>query len=177
MALVVFLRGINVGGHRRFRPTVLAEQLKHLDVVNVGTAGTFVARHPVSQATLRAELLRRIPFEAEIMICEGRKVVELVGQDFFAGHPVRHDIVRFVSVLSRRPRSAPLLPLSLPAPGTWLVKALALDGRFLVGIYRRQMKAIGYLGALDRLLGVPVTTRSWNTMIAVARVLDNGATS
>lgn len=34
MALVVLLRGVNVGGHRTFRPTTLAEQLKHLDAVN-----------------------------------------------------------------------------------------------------------------------------------------------
>jgi uncharacterized protein (DUF1697 family) len=33
------------------------------------------------------------------------------------------------------------------------------------------MKAIGYLGTLDRHFGVPVTTRNWNTMTAIARVL------
>ena len=36
MALVVFLRGANVGGHRRFRPSILARALIHYDVVNVG---------------------------------------------------------------------------------------------------------------------------------------------
>jgi hypothetical protein len=35
------------------------------------------------------------------------------------------------------------------------------------------MKAIGYLGALDRLFGVPVTTRNWNTIVTIARVLEN----
>ena len=48
MALVVLLRGVNVGGHRTFRPTTLAEQLKHLDAVNIGAAGTFVIRRPVT---------------------------------------------------------------------------------------------------------------------------------
>jgi hypothetical protein len=38
------------------------------------------------------------------------------------------------------------------------------------------MKAIGYLGTLDRLFGVPATTRKWNTITAIARVLSNGAT-
>src|ERR1700694_5021950 len=65
VALVVLLRGINVGGHRSFRPTTLAEQLKHLDAVNIGGAGTFVIRRPVTQAKLRAELARRLPFDAE----------------------------------------------------------------------------------------------------------------
>jgi len=51
------------------------------------------------------------------------------------------------------------------------VKVLARHGPFLVGTYRRDMKAIRYLGELDRLYGVPVTTRSWSTVTAVARVL------
>ena len=75
MALVVFLRGVNVGGHRAFRPTTLAEQLRHLDAVNVGAAGTFVIRQPVSRAQLRVEVARRLPFETEIMICRGREIV------------------------------------------------------------------------------------------------------
>jgi hypothetical protein len=43
MALIVFLRGVNVGGHRTFRPTILARELSAYDVVNVGAAGTFVS--------------------------------------------------------------------------------------------------------------------------------------
>ena len=35
------------------------------------------------------------------------------------------------------------------------------------------MKVIGYLATFDRLLGVPVTTRNWNTIIAIARVLGS----
>ena len=34
-------------------------------------------------------------------------------------------------------------------------------------------KVIGFLGALDRLYGVSVTTRNWNTIAAIARVLRN----
>jgi hypothetical protein len=37
------------------------------------------------------------------------------------------------------------------------------------------MKVIGLLGTVDRLFGVPVTTRNWNTMAAIAGVLRNGA--
>ncbi len=176
MALVVLLRGLNVGGHRTFRPTTLAEQLQHLDAVNIGAAGTFVIRQPVSRAQLRVEVARRLPFDAEIMICQGREIVRLMSDDFFAGHPVRPNIVRFVSVLSRLPRSAPRLPMKLPSRGKWLLNVLARDDRFVFGLYRRHMKVIGYLGTLDRLFGVPVTTRNWNTIIAIGKVLDHGAT-
>ncbi len=171
MALVVFLRGLNVGGHRTFRPTMLAEQLRHLDAVNVGAAGTFVIRQAVSRAQLRDEVERRLPFDAEIMICHGREIVRLTSRDVFAGHPARPDVVRFVSVLSRLPRSGPQLPMRLPSGGRWLLKVLARDSRFVLGLYRRHMKVIGYLGTLDRLFGVPVTTRNWNTITAIGKVL------
>jgi uncharacterized protein (DUF1697 family) len=176
VALVVLLRGVNVGGHRTFRPTTLTEQLKHLDAVNIGAAGTFVIRQPITRAELRAELARRLPFDAEIMICQGREIVRMMSQNHFAGQPVRPDIVRFVSVLAHRPRSAPSPPMSFPSSGTWLVKILARDNRFVFGLYRRHMKAIGYLGTLDRLFGAPVTTRNWNTITAVAKVLGRRKT-
>ena len=60
MALVVFLRGVNVGGHRRFRPSTLAAELKHLGALNIGTAGTLVIRARITRAKLRAELTRRL---------------------------------------------------------------------------------------------------------------------
>ena len=176
MALVVLLRGVNVGGHRTFRPSTLAEQLKHLEAVNIGAAGTFVIRRPVTRAQVRAELASRLPFDTEIMICPGREIVRLMSQNHFADQPVRPDIVRFVSVLSRRPRSAPSTPTSFPSSGKWLLKILARDNRFVFGVYRRHMKAVSYLGTLDRLFGVPVTTRNWNTITAIARVLGHERT-
>ena len=173
MALVVLLRGVNVGGHRTCRPTTLTEDLKHLDAVNIGAAGTFVIRQRVTQAQLRGELARRLPFDAEMVICQGREIVGLMSRDHFADQPVQSDIVRFVSVLSKRPRSAPSMPINFPSSGKWLLKILTRDNRFVFGVYRRDMKVISYLGALDRLFGVPVTTRNWNTITAIAKVLGN----
>jgi uncharacterized protein (DUF1697 family) len=171
VALVALLRGVNVGGHRTFRPAALAQQLQHLDVVNIGAAGTFVIRQPITPARLRTELASRLPFEAEIVMCQGRDIARLMSGNHFANEAARSDIVRFVSVLSQRPRSTPSMPIRFPASGPWLLKLLTRDNRFIFGVYRRHIKAIGYLGALDRLFGVPATTRNWNTMTAIAHVL------
>jgi uncharacterized protein (DUF1697 family) len=176
MALVVLLRGINVGGHRTFRPAILAAQLKHLDAINIGAAGTFVIRQPVTRGRLRAELARRLPFDAEIMICQGREILGLMSQNPFGRQLARPDIVRFVSVLGRRPRTEPSMPLSFPCGGRWLLRILARENRFVFGVYRRHMKVISYLGRVDRLFGVPVTTRNWNTVAAIAKVLRTGGT-
>jgi uncharacterized protein (DUF1697 family) len=53
-----------------------------------------------------------------------------------------------------------------------MLKVLARDGRLVTGIYRRRMEAIRHLGALDKLFGLPATTRNWNTVKAIAKVLD-----
>jgi uncharacterized protein (DUF1697 family) len=173
MALVVFLRGVNVGGHKTFRPSMLAEQLKDYDVVNVGAAGTFVIRKPISQVKLRAELLRRLPFEAEVMICNGHDLISLASGDPFASEPPRPDVVRFVSVLAKRPRVLPSIPVSLPADGKWLLRIVATQNRFLFGLYRRQMKAISFLSAIDKIFGVSATTRNWNTITTIINVLKS----
>ena len=82
--------------------------------------------------------------------------------------------MRFVSVLSRSPRSAPPLPLSLPEGDAWLLRILGHESRFVFGVYRRRMKAIGKIDEIDRLFGSPATTRGWNTILRVARALEPG---
>jgi uncharacterized protein (DUF1697 family) len=171
MTLVVFLRGVNVGGHRTFRPSLLARELSDYGVVNVGAAGTFVVRKPGSKAKFRAALLRKLPFAAVVVLCDGRDLLQLVKENPFGADPSRPDIVRFVSILSRAGGLRAALPVTFPADGEWLVRVIASNNRFVFGVYRRHMKTIGYLGRIDKLFGVPATTRNWSTILAVVRIL------
>jgi uncharacterized protein (DUF1697 family) len=171
MALVAFLRGVNVGGHRTFRPSILAREMSHYDVVNVGAAGTFVVRHPESRAKFRSALLRKLPSEAEVVLCDGRDLMRLETNNPFAAEPPLTDVVRFVSILSKAGGVRVSLPVTLPPDGDWLVKVIASDGQFVFGMYRRHMKTIRYLGQIDKLYGVPATTRNWNTIVAIVQIL------
>lgn len=171
MATVAFLKGINVGGHRRLRPSVLAKDLANLDVVNIGAAGTFVIRRRVARESIRAEIRKRIPFEVDVMICNGSDILRLASTNPFDGRTERKDIVSFVGIMARRRKCASRIPLSLPADGPWCLEVLACQDRFILGRHRRQMKAITYLGQLERLLEVPLTFRSWSTILAVAAAL------
>ena len=171
MALVVFLRGVNVGGHRTFRPTILARKLRDYDVVNVGAAGTFVVRKPGPRARFRAALMRNLPFDTVAVFCDGRDLIRLERDDPFAAEPSRPDRVRFVSVLSKTSRGRTPLPVAFPPRGKWFVRVIALQGRFACGVYRRHMKTIGYLGRIDDVFGTPATTRNWNTIVAIVQIL------
>ncbi len=171
MAFVVFLRGVNVGGARTFRPTRLARALSEYDVLNIGGAGTFVVRRPGS--TFRAALVEMLPFEATMAVCEGRDLIGLEGGQAFEQHAPAEDEVRFVSILTRAARFRPSLPVTLPRDGPVNVRILGRKGRFVFGAYRRHMKTIRYLGEIDRLFGAPATTRSWNTIKTVIMLLKD----
>ena len=174
MRWVVFLRAVNVGGANRCRPALIAKQLAKFGVLNLGAVGTFVVREDVSESTLRAAIAKKLPFKCEIMICPARDIIKLSSKDSFSRQPSGPNITRFVSVLAKRPRALPPVPLSLPADDDWLLKIIAIQDRFVLGLYRRQMKTISYLGKIEKHLGVPVTTRNWNTIEKVAKILQQG---
>jgi uncharacterized protein (DUF1697 family) len=172
MAIVVFLRGANVGGHRRFRPSLVAKELERFDVVNVGATGLFVVRNPGLGETFRSELVRRLPFETHVVIFDGADVLALENASPFQGIPVDRDHVRFVSILTvQAPGRLPAMPFGIPSDEDWYVRIVGRQSEFVFGVYRRHMKTISYLGRLDQALGVPVTTRNWNTFAAVWKIL------
>jgi uncharacterized protein (DUF1697 family) len=172
MALIVFLRGVNVGGHRRFRPSSLVKELSDYDVVNVGAAGTFVVRKGASQTKFRAELARRLPFSAEIVLCNSRDLLQIETDNPFASKSFGPDTVRFVSILSKAGGARAAVPISLPhGEKEWLVRLIGAKERFVFGVYRRHMRTIGCLGQIDRLFGTTATTRNWNTILAIIQIL------
>lgn len=174
MASVVFLRGVNVGGNKVFRPSLLAAELARFGVVNVGAAGTFVVRGAVAQSALREEILRRLEFTAEVMICDARDVLALVAADPFRDHPAPPEVTRYVTVLSNRPRSLPSLPIVAPPGDRWEVKIFEVRGRFVLSLWRRLGEKFLDPGRLvgDTSFGVTGTTRNWNTIVKIAAVLS-----
>ena len=171
MKWVVFLRAVNVGTANRCQPALIAKQLAKFGVINIGAVGTFVVCENVSEPALRAAIAKKLPFKCEIMICPARDIIKLAATNPFARQPSGENITRFVNVLHKRPNKAPRLPLYLPSEDEWLLKVVAIQGRFVLGLYRRQMKAIGYLGKIEKLLGVPATNRNWNTIERMVKIL------
>ena len=172
MRRVVFLRGVNVGKGNRCQPAVIARELTKFGMINIGAVGTFVVRKDVSESALRSAIAKKLPFKCEIIICPARDIIKLASKDPFAEQPSDPNITRFVNVLAKRLPSPPPLPLCLPSDDDWLLKIIAIENRFVLGLYRREMKAIGYLGKIEKLLGVPATNRNWNTIEKVAKILE-----
>lgn len=171
MVLIVFLRGINVGGHRKFRPSLLAKELRAYDVVNVGAAGTLVVRKPGSRTKFLSELRRRLPFEAQIACCDAKDLLRLELVNPFASQQSRPELVQFVSILSKAGRCKFSFPIAIPENGDWFVRILGAQSPLVFGVYRRHMKTIGHLGHIDKLFGATATTRGWSTIQSILRIL------
>ena len=174
MASVVFFRAVNVGGHQRFQPSVLAKQLADFGVVNVAAAGTFVVRRNVSQATLRAEILCRLSFKPELVICPACDVLALMRRDPFQDAPDETKNLRhYVTVMTKAPQTFPSLPLEKPTGNKWEVKLIDITGRFALSLWRRQTNGILYPNAVvEKHFGIPATTRNWNTITAVCDAME-----
>jgi len=176
MASVVFLRGVNVGGNRTFQPSLLAKEFAKWDVVNVGAAGTFVIRRAIGEATVRAEFLARLPFETHLTICSARDLLDLAAAKPFSKPPAGNDTRPFVSVLAKRPRTLPRLPISQPPGEKWQVRIVAVSGKLVLSLWRRMGKTLLYPNeVVEKHFGGPATTRNWNTIVTVCEILRAGS--
>jgi uncharacterized protein (DUF1697 family) len=168
---VVFLRAANVGGRNVFRPAELVRSLEHLDVVNVGAAGTFVVRAKTSAASIRREILALLPFEPSLAVVPGREVAALVASRPFDGVTLSKDLRGWVAVLDGRPKSRPKLPVLVPAGKAWSVRFEKQEGRFALGLWQRRPGGFTFPNlVVEKALGVPATTRYWETMVRVAEL-------
>jgi len=174
MRWVTFLRAANVGTHNRFQPAVLAKELAGFGVVNIGAVDTFIVQEDVTEATLRAELARKLPFRCEVMICPAKAILDLAQEDPFVGE--RGDNVEaYVTVMAKRPASVPKFPIYAPAKEKWEVKILRVVGTAVLSLRRRTKDGRLYPNQIiEKKFGVATTTRNWNTITKVAKILQNG---
>lgn len=175
MASVVFLRGVNVGGHKSFQPSALAKALADYGAVNIGAAGTFVIREDVGQRTLRTAILEHLPFAAEIMICSARELRQIAADDAFPAEPMDPEAKQFISVLAKRPETMPAIPLRHPNNDDWQVAIARVTGPFALSWWRRVGPRLIYPNeVVEKQFGVPATTRNWNTVAAICKILNDG---
>jgi len=157
-----------------FRPSLLAKELAVYDAGNVVAAGSFVIRKPgwctQGSSPSYGKSCHSKPQSppATVVI-----LIQLQKDNPFGVALRRPGVVQFVSILSDAACVGVAFPIALPKGEEWIVRIVGSKNRFVYGVYRRHMKTIGYLGHVDRLFGVPATTRSWRTILSFLRNLKS----
>jgi hypothetical protein len=82
-----------------------------------------------------------------------------------------------VTVLAAKPKSVPKLPAEVPASaGSWQVRVTDARGPFVTSVWRRRDGRLIYPNeVVEKLFGVPATTRGWSTIETLRRIVEAGA--
>ena len=176
MRYVAFLRAVNVGGRTILRMSDLAKRLGTLGFTGVGTfiaSGNvyFTAKgEPDALARrIEADLLDWLGYPVATMVRTWDELAALVASNPFKGVPRAPDAKLYVAFLWEAPRKKLKLPLVSPKEG---LKLLRVAGReaFLVCV-RLESGKFGYPNlSIEKELGVPATTRNWNTILRLSKL-------
>lgn len=160
----IFLRAVNVGG----RTVGVRELADALDLVNIQAAGTFVCAGGRSRSALAKAVRAALPFETDVIVCPAAELRAAVAT--FAAVPVPAGAKRFVTLLAASPRAAPPLPIEQP-PGAWEVRVTQIAVPYVLSLDRKlgERRRFYPNEVVERALGVPATTRGWDT---IAKVLE-----
>jgi len=135
---------------------------KKLDLVNIGAAGTFVARGAVTVAGIR----RDIPFPLDVVIRPAAEVLRLVD----AGPPKATGAQVYVSVLVAKPKLSPRLPLDVPERA-WTYRIVERRGPFVLWLRRVDARPGLDMSAVEKAFGARATTRGWPTFERIAKAV------
>ena len=175
MRWVAFLRAVNVGTANRCQPALIAKELAKFGVVNIGAVGTFVVREDVSESALRAGIAKKLTFKCEIMICPAKEIVDLAKENPLKGETGKN-VDAHVTILARRPTKLPGLPFYAPSKDKWEIKISGVVETAVLSLRRRVQGGRLYPNQIvEKLFGTPATTRTWNTIEKVAKILKQNS--
>jgi uncharacterized protein (DUF1697 family) len=168
-----FLRGINVGGHRKIKMTDLA---RYVEEMGYGEVKTLIASGNVLFTTEKQDettlegaieraLAQRLGYEVDVMVRSVERLQALVKAKPFP--PIGADQHGYVSILKTAPLSSPELPYDAPDEG---FRVLTVDDREI--FYITWKLANGPHGDPTKFMKVfgkiPTTVRNWNTIVKMA---------
>src|SRR5215211_1594331 len=171
-----FLRGINVGGHRKIKMTDLARifsEMGFTDVRTVIASGNVVFSSDEANETeltkkIERALEQELGYPIDVMLRGVAWLQELIERDPFAsvtgdeGH-------RYVSFMQSAPKETPDLPYDAPDE---YYAVLALHDRDVFWLSRKMPNGRhGDSGKfISKHVGKVATVRNWNTVVKIAEM-------
>jgi uncharacterized protein (DUF1697 family) len=90
---------------------------------------------------------------------------EMLERDPFRGFRLKPDSKRIVTFLRARPKAGLALPIELDR-----ARILRVEGREAFSVYLPNPRGPVFMTLLERTFGTEITTRTWDTVIKVAKV-------
>jgi len=178
MKYVIFLRGINVGGHHKVPMADLKQELAKLGFENIITilnSGNIIV-DSTHDAIERVEeiisnhLAIHFGFAIPTIARKADELLALFNQNPFEGIEVTKDIRLYISLLKKDVESDLELPWistdkSFQILGKW-------NGNILSVLDVSEMKTPKAMGVLEKSFGKEITTRNWKTIVRIEKKLN-----
>jgi uncharacterized protein (DUF1697 family) len=176
---IALLRGINVGGHRvtMERLRALFRELNLDDVRSyIQTGNVFFASDTRDGAALRAEigthLRRSLGYDVAVCLRTVTQVEELMRRDPFKGVDLTPETRHAVSFMAEPAAAIPPLPYRTPDGAYELVGATPTE--LFVVWHLKDGRPGNTYGHIEKIIGVPTTTRFWHTTEKILAAAHGG---
>jgi len=176
---VAFLRGINVGGNKLIKMADLREVFEAAGCKNVSTyiqSGNviFAAKETNADALARKiekKIQQSLGHQVTVMVRTAAELKACVKGDPFKNIKSGEGAAVFVTFMSAEPIKQPRLPFIIAREN---VEVLAIRNRTAFIVCRRKPNGtFGFPNAfLEKELGVAATTRNWNTVTKMLKLVE-----
>ncbi len=173
-AIVAFLRGINVGGHKKVSMAALKSAFEALGFTNVRTvlaSGNVIFEAPKKDPdpgrTIALGLEKALGFPVTVIIRTVRELRAIVRSDPFKDAPSGTNVQHYVIFLKGEGNVPSRVRLPAPPNGVRIVRIDPGEIFSIVDLSRggRTPELMRYL---DQNLGPAGTTRNWRTVVRLA---------
>jgi len=174
---VVFLRGINVGGHKKVPMAELRQRMEALgftQVVTILNSGNVIFQateedEQVVEATIAQELTSHFGFPIPVMSRRAEAISDLLQRNPFHAIEVTKEIRLYVSFLKTKPSPGLTLPWT-SEDGSFRI--LEAKDRIVCSLLDLSVTTTPEgMNVLEQLFGKDLTTRNWNTLQRIAKKL------
>jgi len=174
---VVFLRGINVGGHHKVSMAELRKTLESMKCNNIETllnSGNIILETITDDVAsledrIAEKLEKTFGFPIPTIIRKSERITQLYNDAPFKHITLTRDIRLYVSFLKRK--SSTTLELPWFSPDNSFKILVKTDNTILSVLNLAISRTPTAMKALEEYYGLELTTRNWNTIERIAKKL------
>ncbi len=175
---IAFLRGINVGGHKKVPMAELRKRMEALgfaQVITILSSGNVIftasdSEEITLEADIAKELEQSFGFPIPVLVRKAETVAHLLESNPFQEIKVTKDMRLYVSFLKEEPPNLPTLPWANEDSS---YRILEVKDRIVCSVLDLSItQTTKGMEALEQQFGKDITTRNWNTLLRIAKKLD-----
>lgn len=173
---VAFLRGINVGGHKKVVMEDLRQAFAGWGFQNVKTvlaSGNVVFQSPMTSPgglvpTIQDKIKETFGLEVSVILRTLPEIQGLVNASPFKEITVTPQTRLYVTLLSEKPESALKIPYESPEKDFQILRVSNSEVCSVLTLAPNS-RTVDYMSILEKEFGKNITTRNWNTIVKIAK--------